>query len=88
MQEDMRTIAPLLEEGEQVGIPIALSQEWSLYAYYYRENHIDLKTTDFAQIQQPLPQHLLTDGSVAVPPDLYAETPLPTQQYKLYVLKK
>lgn len=88
MQEDMRTIVSLLEEGEQVGIPLALSQEWSLYAYYYREKHIDLKRTDLSQPQQPLPHHLLTDGSVAVPADLYAETPLPTQQYKLYVLKK
>ena len=88
MQEDMRTIVPLLETGEQVGIPLALSQEWSLYAYYYREKHIDLKRTDLSQPQQPLPRHLLTDGSVAVPTDLYVETPLPTQQYKLYVLKK
>ena len=88
MQEDMRTIVPLLETGEQVGIPLALSQEWSLYAYYYREKHIDLKRTDLSHPQQPLPCHLLTDGSVDVPADLYVETPLPTQQYKLYVLKK
>jgi hypothetical protein len=88
MQEDMRTIVPLLETGEQVGIPLALSQEWSLYAYYYREKHIDLKRTDLFQPQQPLPRHLLTDGSLDVPADLYVETPLPTQQYKLYVLKK
>lgn len=88
MQEDMRLIAPLLQEGEQVGIPMSLAQEWSLYAYYYREKHIDLKRVDLQQMPTPAPRHLLTDGRDPVPQDLYSPTGLATQTYKLYTLKQ
>ena len=90
MQEDMRTIVPLLDEGEQVGIPMAMAQEWSLYAYYYREKHIDLTRVDFEQQSNPelLPQHLITDGNTAVPNQLYRETGVKTQHYKLYKLNQ
>ena len=90
MQEDMRTIVPLLDEGEQVGIPMAMAQEWSLYAYYYREKHIDLTRVDFEQQSNPelLPQHLITDGHTAVPNQLYHETGVRTQHYKLYKLNQ
>lgn len=88
MQQDMQVIAPALEEGEQVGIPMSLAQEWSLYAYYYREKHIDLKRVDLRQMPTPAPRHLLTDGLAPVPQELYHETNLATKQYKLYELNK
>ena len=62
--------------------------EWNLYAYYYREKHIDLKTVDFSQGGIELPCHLLTNGHEAVPQEMYDEMALATQQYKLYKLKQ
>ncbi len=88
MQEDMHKIAPLLQEGEQVGIPLSMSEEWSLYAYYYREKHIDLARIDLAQIQEAMPRHIITDGHDVVPQNLYNEIAIGTSQYKLYELKQ
>lgn len=88
MQEDMRQIAPLLAEGEQVGMPREMAWEWSLYAYYYREKHIDLACLDLQNPPDDLPRHLLTDGKVAVPRELYSEIDVATGQYKLFELKQ
>ena len=88
LQQDMHEIAACLEEGEQIGIPASLWDEWNLYAYYYREKHIDLKTVDFSQGGIELPLHLLTDGHEAVPNEMYDEMALATRQYKLYKLKQ
>ena len=88
MQQDMQQIVPQVAEGEQVGIPMSLAQEWSLYAYYYREKHIDLTRIDLQNLPEALPRHLLTDGRDAVPQELYTEKTLATRQYKLYELKQ
>lgn len=88
LQEDMRLIVPRLAEGEQVGMPISMAQEWSLYAYYYREKHVDLARIDLQNPPADLPRHLLTDGSTAVPPELYREIDVATRQYKLFELKQ
>lgn len=88
MQQDMQQIIPQVAEGEQVGIPMSLAQEWSLYAYYYREKHIDLTRIDLQNLPEALPRHLLTDGRDAVPQELYTEKTLATRQYKLYELKQ
>jgi hypothetical protein len=65
-----------------------MAWEWSLYAYYYREKHIDLACLDLQNPPDDLPRHLLTDGKVAVPRELYSEIDVATGQYKLFELKQ
>lgn len=88
LQQDMHKIAACLDEGEQIGIPASMWDDWCLYAYYYREKHIDLRTVDLTQSGVELPRHMLTDGRESLPEEMYRETPLSTQQYKLYELKQ
>lgn len=78
LQRDLEVIAPQLERGEMVTVPTPLYFDYKLQGYYYRECRVSLD-------DQHRHRHLLT--TVDYPADsTYRKLPLPTEEYRLYVL--
>ena len=78
LQRDLEVIAPHLERGEMVTVPTPLYFNYSLQGYYYRECRVSLG-------DQMRCRHLLTTADY--PADsAYRKLPLPTEEYRLYVL--